>query len=115
MRRALFTDVETPSSSSPRSAMPGLSLPIIDIAPLFGRDAAARAAVAGEIEAACSDTGFFYVRGHGVSDDVLARLDAASRRFFALPRAAKERIAMERGGGAGGGRVPPGGGRPDSQ
>jgi isopenicillin N synthase-like dioxygenase len=76
------------------------TLPIIDIAPLFGRDNAARAGAAKRIEAACRDSGFFYATGHGVSDDVLSRLDAASRRFFALPRAAKETISMERGGRA---------------
>jgi isopenicillin N synthase-like dioxygenase len=76
------------------------TLPIIDMAPLFGRDAAARGAVARVIEAACRDSGFFYAAGHGVGEDVLARLDAASRRFFALPRAAKEKIAMERAGAA---------------
>src|SRR5512134_4124392 len=79
---------------------PMSNLPIIDIAPLFGRDSAARAGAAKRIEAACRDSGFFYATGHGVSDDVFARLDAASRRFFALPRAAKEKISMERGGRA---------------
>jgi isopenicillin N synthase-like dioxygenase len=76
------------------------TLPIIDMAPLFGREGGARADVAKRIAAACRDSGFFYATGHGVADDVLARLDAASRRFFALPRAAKEKIAMERGGAA---------------
>jgi isopenicillin N synthase-like dioxygenase len=76
------------------------TLPIIDMAPLFGRDTAARGAVAARIEAACRDSGFFYATGHGVSDDVLVRLDAASRRFFALPRAAKEKIEMARAGAA---------------
>ncbi len=76
------------------------TLPIIDMAPLFGRDTAARSGVATRIEAACRDSGFFYAIGHGVGDGVLARLDAASRRFFALPRAAKEKIAMERAGAA---------------
>src|SRR5437763_9495223 len=80
---------------------PVMTLPIIDIAPLMsGRNAAEQAAVAAHIEAACRDTGFFYIRGHGVADDVIARLDAASRRFFALPREAKQAIAMERGGRA---------------
>jgi len=95
------------------------TLPIIDIAPLFGRDDAARAAVSARIEAACRDSGFFYVAGHGVSDDVLARLDAASRCFFALPRAAKEKIAMVRGGAAWRGWFPLEGeltsGRPDQK
>jgi isopenicillin N synthase-like dioxygenase len=95
------------------------TLPIIDIAPLFGRDDAARAAVSARIEAACRDSGFFYATGHGVSDDVLARLDAASRCFFALPRAAKEKIAMVRGGAAWRGWFPLEGeltsGRPDQK
>src|SRR5438874_13799837 len=75
-----------------------MTLPIIDIASLMsGNNAARRTAVATQIEAACRDTGFFYIRGHGVTDDVIARLDTASRRFFALPREAKEAIAMEHG------------------
>ncbi len=99
--------------------MTSATLPVIDIAPLFARDGAARAAVAKRIEAACRDSGFFYASGHGVSDDVLARLDGASRRFFALPRAAKEKIAMERGGAAWRGWFPLEGeltsGRPDQK
>jgi len=77
------------------------ALPIVDIAPLTApSDAAARAAIARDIEAACRDTGFFYVRSHGVSQTLVDDLDAASRRFFALPREAKRAIAMERGGRA---------------
>lgn len=99
--------------------MTNATLPIIDIAPLFGRDDATRAAVANRIEAACRDSGFFYATGHGVSDAVVAALDATSRRFFALPRAAKERIAMERGGPAWRGWFPLEGeltsGRPDQK
>ena len=78
-----------------------MTLPIIDIAPLVrGHNVAAQTAVAGQIKAACRDTGFFYIRGHGVGDDVITSLDGASRRFFALPREAKQAIAMERGGRA---------------
>jgi len=78
-----------------------MTLPIIDIAPLMSRrDAAGRNAVAARIEAACRDTGFFYIRGHGVTEEAIAHLDAASRRFFALPREAKQAIAMEHGGRA---------------
>jgi isopenicillin N synthase-like dioxygenase len=94
------------------------TLPIIEMSALFDpARGAARAAAAREIEAACRDSGFFYVTGHGVSEAVLARLDAASRRFFALPRAAKMRIEMARGGAAWRGFFPLGGeltsGRPD--
>ncbi|WP_327086369.1 hypothetical protein OIE66_29065 [Nonomuraea sp. NBC_01738] len=91
-------------------------LPVIDIAPLMlGTDD--RDEVAARIGAACRDSGFFYITGHGVSHDLVDRLDAASRAFFALPEAVKDEIAMERGGRAWRGFFPVGGeltsGRPD--
>jgi len=90
-------------------------LPIIDVAPLLaGRDGADAAA---EIGRACRDLGFFYVSGHGIGADTLTTLDAASRRFFALPEARKMEIAMARGGRAWRGYFPVGGeltsGKPD--
>jgi isopenicillin N synthase-like dioxygenase len=91
------------------------SLPVIDIAPLLGGGASAR--VAGEIEAACRDTGFFYVAGHGIGAETIARLDRASRTFFALPLEEKNKIAMVHAGRAWRGFFPVGGeltsGRPD--
>jgi isopenicillin N synthase-like dioxygenase len=94
------------------------ALPVIEMSALLDRsDAAARAAVAREIQAACRDSGFFYAAGHGVSDEVIGRLDAAGRRFFALPRAEQMQIEMARGGAAWRGFFPLGGeltaGRPD--
>lgn len=92
-------------------------LPIINVAPLFSDDAHARGAVAREIGAACRDIGFFYVIGHAIGGDTLSDLDAASRRFFALPEEEKLRIAMEKGGRAWRGYFPVGGeltsGKPD--
>src|SRR5690348_7640843 len=87
-----------------------MTLPVIDITPLIRADTvAARSAVAAQIESACRSTGFFYVRGHGVTDDIIGQLDAASRRFFMLPNEAKQAIAMERGGRAWRGWFPLGG------
>ena len=43
------------------------ALPLIDIAPLAGPDPAARAGVARAIGAACRDTGFFAITGHGIT------------------------------------------------
>lgn len=76
-------------------------LPVIDIGD--------PAAVAGEIAAACRETGFFYVTGHGVPESLVAELDAASRRFFALPEREKLEIEMSRGGRAWRGYFPVGG------
>ena len=77
------------------------ALPVIDMGPLIGpAPAAARAGVAGQIQAACRERGFFYVTGHGVPDGLLDRLAEASAEFFALPLADKLEIAMELGGRA---------------
>ncbi len=85
--------------------MPGsdgsAALPVIDVGPLVGpASAAARAGVAGQIQAACRERGFFYVTGHGVPAGLLEQLADASAEFFALPLADKMQIAMERGGRA---------------
>jgi isopenicillin N synthase-like dioxygenase len=73
--------------------------------------------VARQIEGACREHGFFYVTGHGVAPDLLARLTRACAAFFALPQAAKMEIAMARGGPAWRGYFPVGAeltsGRPD--
>jgi isopenicillin N synthase-like dioxygenase len=96
----------------------GLRLPVIDVGPLVGPgSAAARARVAGQIQAACRERGFFYVTGHGVPAGLLDQLAEASAEFFALPLADKLEIAMERGGRAWRGFFPVGAeltsGRPD--
>jgi isopenicillin N synthase-like dioxygenase len=94
------------------------ALPVIDVSPLVGAgDVRAIAAVAGQIQAACRERGFFYVTGHGVPSGLLADLADASAEFFALPLADKLEIAMEHGGRAWRGYFPVGGeltsGRPD--
>jgi isopenicillin N synthase-like dioxygenase len=92
-------------------------LPVIDVAPLLGANAEARARVAAEIGAACRDTGFFYAVGHAIAPATLSALDDASRRFFALPEDEKMQIAMAKGGRAWRGFFPVGGeltsGKPD--
>jgi isopenicillin N synthase-like dioxygenase len=86
------------------------ALPVIDLSDPLPQ-------VARAIGAACRDSGFFYVTGHGVPDSLLARLESLSRQFFALPLEAKLEIAMARGGRAWRGYFPVGAeltsGRPD--
>ncbi len=90
-------------------------LPVIDLAALRA-GGAARAAEIGALARACRETGFFYAAGHGL-DAVIAKMDAAARRFFALPEEEKAEIAMAKGGRAWRGFFPVGGeltsGRPD--
>jgi isopenicillin N synthase-like dioxygenase len=85
------------------------ALPVIDIGPLVrGEPLEATATVAGQIDLACRDRGFFYVTGHGVPAGLLGELTAASAEFFALPLADKLEIEMERGGRAWRGYFPVG-------
>jgi polar amino acid transport system ATP-binding protein len=85
-------------------------LPLIDIS-------AAPGAVAGSIAEACRAHGFFYIVGHDVDEHIVARLEALSHRFFALPEEVKSRWAMPLGGRAWRGWFPLAGeltsGRPD--
>lgn len=98
---------------------PATSLPVIDVSSLLadGGQDHAHEKIAAEISKACRDTGFFYASNHGVTPEILSRLDTASRKFFALPLEVKNRIAMSRAGRAWRGFFPVGGeltsGRPD--
>jgi isopenicillin N synthase-like dioxygenase len=60
-------------------------LPVVDLSASY--DAAAR-----EIRAAVCDTGFFYVRNHGVDQQLVDAAFAQARRFLTLPRPVKERV-----------------------
>ncbi len=92
-------------------------LPVINVAPLFGSDDAARRATTEEIGAACRDLGFFYASGHAIQPQTIASLTNASHRFFALPHGEKMKIAMAKGGRAWRGFFPVGdeltSGKPD--
>jgi isopenicillin N synthase-like dioxygenase len=72
-------------------------LPIIDVGPLV-TGAGDVPAVAAALDAACREHGFFYVVGHGVPEALQAALEEQARALFALPDAAKQRVAMEHGG-----------------
>ena len=87
--------------------LPATKLPVIDVSLLVtGRGD--RSVVASEIAQACRDSGFFYIVGHGVDEELQRRLENASRRFFAQDLEAKMEIAMSRGGRAWRGYFPVG-------
>lgn len=70
------------------------TIPVIDLAPFIDGDPAARAEIAGEIDRACREIGFFTVVGHGVDPALIARTRQAAVDFFALPAA--EKLAVQR-------------------
>ncbi|AHE54898.1 isopenicillin N synthase family dioxygenase [Sphingomonas sanxanigenens] len=74
------------------------TIPMIDMAPLLGGTPGAAARVAADIGAACRSTGFFSIAGHGIDPALLASVYGESARFFALPEAEKQALAISRFG-----------------
>ena len=88
--------------------VPFESIPVIDIAPMFGGHARARRETAAALRAACHDVGFFYIRNHRVPTALIDRAFGECARFFALPF--EEKMALDiHTIGRHRGFVPPGG------
>ncbi len=73
-------------------------IPVIDINLLNDKTQAHIAAEA--ISKACREHGFFYVSGHGVSEELQRDIAEKSAQFFKLPENEKLKIAMHKGGKA---------------
>jgi len=69
------------------------SLPIIDFTGVRAGDSAAFAQAAKEIYAACTGPGFFYLKGHGIPDEVIDRATTTVRAFHRLPLETKRQVA----------------------
>src|SRR5258708_4208836 len=71
-------------------------IPVIDLAPLIdGKGEAAERTVAA-LRRACADIGFVYVSNHRVKRELVARMAAHARLFFARPMAEKLRIVLDK-------------------
>ncbi|CAE6440278.1 unnamed protein product [Rhizoctonia solani] len=55
-----------------------------DVSGLSG-DAESKAQVASAIREACMNVGFFYVKNHGINEDIISSTVDATVRFFDLP------------------------------
>ena len=80
----------TPGLSAKRPAF--TEIPILDFSAMQADDQHAKQAVAKEIFHACTEVGFFYIKNHGIPQDSINRLLAASRDFFAQDEAEKMKI-----------------------
>ncbi len=72
---------------------PTSDVPIIDVTPLV-TDVGDQKAAAAAMGQACRESGFFYVVGHGVGEELQRRLDEVSQRFFAQDLDTKLEIRM---------------------
>ncbi|VTY37490.1 2-oxoglutarate-dependent ethylene/succinate-forming enzyme [Xylophilus ampelinus] len=60
-------------------------IPVIDCAAYFHGEPGAEAAFVAQLRDACRNVGFFYIRGHGVPQELIDGCFAASKEFHALP------------------------------
>jgi isopenicillin N synthase-like dioxygenase len=83
-------------SGKPRS--PTLDvIPIIDLSSMHG-DEAARKMLAAQIRAAAENTGFFYVRNHGIPQDLIQQALEQVKVFFNQSPEDKDRVAFDKAG-----------------
>ncbi len=67
-------------------------IPVIDVAPLLLDDSAGLVIVAKQMLDAAESIGFFYVKNHGIAQEILDRTDAVARAFFAHPLEEKQQV-----------------------
>ena len=73
-------------------------IPVIDLTDSFSPDIETRRKVAAEIRKAARDTGFFYVSGHGVPDEIIEKTFAVGKTFFDKPLDEKMKVLGPGGG-----------------
>ncbi len=71
------------------------AIPGLDLGPYLRGEHGALEKLAAELRHVCENIGFFYVRNHGVSDELVQRAFAASARFHALPLERKMEIPLD--------------------
>ena len=64
------------------------TIPTIDISPFL--DGTNKRGVAKQVGEACEDIGFFMIKGHGVSLELLEKVQRESKQFFDLPLETKK-------------------------
>jgi isopenicillin N synthase-like dioxygenase len=67
-------------------------IPVIDIAPFL--DGSAPDEVIAAVRGAATDSGFLYIKGHGVPQELIDRAFAQAEAFFALPDTVKNSVKI---------------------
>ncbi|KAG0473964.1 hypothetical protein HPP92_015821 [Vanilla planifolia] len=77
------------------------AIPIIDVGPLLSKcdnpsmfEDRGVLKVVRQLDEACRETGFFYVKGHGIPDSLVKEVKDLTRKFFDLPYEEKAKIKM---------------------
>ena len=87
----MSTDKFVVDGTDDQIALSQANLPVIDISELYGESEESIREVGRQIGDAARTSGFFYISGHGVSQELINELYAASRAFHEKPRQYKMR------------------------
>jgi len=71
------------------------SIPIIDFGPFLGGKTEVLSSLAEVVSDACERVGFFYIAGHGVSEELINSTFQAAREFHALPLEDKLELRLD--------------------
>ncbi|WP_213738020.1 2-oxoglutarate and iron-dependent oxygenase domain-containing protein [Bradyrhizobium sp. dw_411] len=71
------------------------SIPVIDFAPSLDGGDKGKRETAEAIHRACRETGFFYLKNHGVPQSLIDNQFEMAKRFFSLPLEERMRISMK--------------------
>jgi isopenicillin N synthase-like dioxygenase len=71
-------------------------IPTIDLTGALAPGAAASARVAAQLRQAATHAGFFYIVGHGIADDMVARQFALARELLTLPAQRRAALSIRR-------------------
>ncbi|KAJ5820468.1 oxidoreductase [Penicillium riverlandense] len=75
----------------------GRGPPVIDFAPLFGKDKAAKSKLEDEIRNACLNYGSFQLRNHGIPENLRKEILRQSKVFFSLRDEVKDKYNKDVG------------------
>jgi len=70
-------------------------IPVIDLDPFFRGEPGALDHLADELRDACTRVGFFYIKNHGVPDEIIENAFAQNRRFHAEPIENKRKLKLD--------------------
>ncbi|EHA8591797.1 putative 2-oxoglutarate-dependent dioxygenase [Cocos nucifera] len=95
--------VQSPEHRPDPTVVEASGIPQIDLSPLLDSpildsgDASPQALsdLLAEVDAACRDWGFFQVINHGVPSELVERVEAAARVFFAMPAEEKRTVRRD--------------------
>lgn len=83
----VFRDVLTAPARDCRSD----EIPLIDIADIYG-DLEQRKALSKVIKHASENTGFFYIKNHGIDQEVIQKAFEQAKTFFHQPESEKRKV-----------------------